>query len=124
MPWAAASDCDRVTTRRRYPAAVPFLSCSIATGGANESNQRWTDSTASVPCTRLVAEPLPELRARVAMLTTAKRPVARVVPPTDGAGEAELTPRERAMIDELSSSGVKIDPVKYLADKAKKKAVL
>lgn len=64
---------------------------------------------------RLMAEPIAELRARVAAMTAA-RPVARVVPPTDDSLDG-LSERERAMCAEM-----KIDPALYASDKAARAA--
>lgn len=60
---------------------------------------------------RLMAEPIVELRARVAAMTAA-RPVARVVPSVDAA-DADITPAERAKCKKRG-----IDPNVYLATRA------
>lgn len=60
---------------------------------------------------RLMAEPIAELRARVAAMTAA-RPVARVVPSVDDA-DADITPAERAKCKKRG-----IDPNVYLATRA------
>lgn len=62
---------------------------------------------------RLMAEPIVELRARVAAMTAA-RPVARVVPSVDAAdADADITPAERAKCKKRG-----IDPNVYLATRA------
>ena len=62
---------------------------------------------------RLMAEPIAELRARVAALGGGKAPAARVVPGTDPL--ESLSERERAMCAEM-----KLDPATYAAHKARK----
>lgn len=62
---------------------------------------------------RLMAEPIAELRARVAALGGGKAPAARVVPGSDPL--EELSERERAMCAEM-----KLDPATYAAHKARK----
>ncbi len=72
----------------------------------------WADATASAPCARLTAEPIAELRARVAAMTASKRPAARLVPPAS-------TDAEDATPEELAKCAAKdIDPKKYLATRA------
>lgn len=62
---------------------------------------------------RLMAEPIAELRARVAALGGGKAPAARAVPGTDPL--ESLSERERAMCAEM-----KLDPATYAAHKARK----
>jgi phage I-like protein len=74
----------------------------------------WGDDKGTVPCARLAAEPLGELRARVAKLAAAPRDTARVTQLAPDPGSAgDLSPRELAM---CSVKG--IDPAKYAATRA------
>ena len=89
------------------------LVASLVKVGAETPATSGLASGTLVP--RLMAEPIAELRARVAAMTAA-RPVARVVPPTDDSLDG-LSERERAMCAEM-----KIDPALYASDKAARAA--
>ncbi len=75
------------------------------------------ESNGTVPCKRLAAEPIADLRARVALLSKTPDAKARadIRPPAKDADTLGLSARERAMCEEM-----KIDPKEYAATKAKK----
>jgi len=99
----------------------------------------WSDTAGTVPCDRLAAEPIADLRSRVEKLTAGLKPGGAHRPPAEGAGDSgssssssgtgdkeftlangvvvKLSAREVAMCDEL-----KVKPEAYAAQKAGKKS--
>lgn len=79
----------------------------------------WSDDKGTVPCDRLKAEPIAELRARVAMLSKpGVRSTNKITPPALGAGgEHDLSPRELAICAEK-----KLDPAAFAKHRADMRA--
>lgn len=73
----------------------------------------WADEKGTVPCDRLMKEPIAELRARVAKLSAAPQQHRTVTPPASEVGVHGLTQRELALCAEK-----KIDPAKYAETRA------
>jgi hypothetical protein len=77
------------------------LVASLVKLGVELPATAWKDSTAKVPCKRLLAEPIAELRARVATFARARPGVltsgattSGVVPPAGGTDAHGLTPEQ------------------------------
>ncbi len=106
------------------------LVASLVKLRADSPATAWSDDAGTVPCDRLLAEPIADLRARVAKLTAAATGAGgNIAPPAGTAdtapgekefvtplGVVKLSVRELAMCDEL-----KVKPEEYAADKAGKK---
>lgn len=111
---AAAAANERIvleaSERRRLVGELVKLGAEIPAVGT--ATGAWADAAGTVPCARLQAEPLADLRARVAALSASKGatpPGPGPVPPA-GQNELGLTPEQLSYCAEY-----KVDPKTYAA---------
>jgi hypothetical protein len=84
---------------------------ALVTLGVDTPATAWADSEKKIPCARLAAEPIADLRARVTALRAAKGTPARVEPPV-----APVTTLSKVELAEIKKRGWTED--EYIARKA------